>query len=279
MRYARSIALCLGLVTVLLGTWVAPLDARATAQVDSGLKRALISFASARALSGGISVLQGTQIDIQPGGIGATFAPGQLLAPINELVKNFADLMLLASIAFGIQKALIAMGGHWLISVLLTASALAWAGMKLLDRHSPSWLSRLCVILLMVRFATPVAVLTTDAFSKRYMDADYVASQSAIDATVNGTTKAALPEAAVSDNPGMLEKLKGLVPKVPDFKARFEAMKLAAEQATAHMVKLMVIFLLQTLLMPLLMVWATYALAKSVFEHPRYLRPPLPADQ
>ena len=81
----------------------------------------------------------------------------------------------------------------------------------------------------------------------------------------------------------MLEKLKGLVPKVPDFKARFEAMKLSAEQATAHMVKLMVIFLLQTLLMPvlmpLLMVWATYALAKSVFEHPRYLRPPLAADR
>jgi hypothetical protein len=77
-------------------------------KVDAGLKRALVSFATARALNGVISVVQGTEIVAQPLGVGVTLTPGQLLAPINELVKHFSDLMLAASMSHSAsRKALI----------------------------------------------------------------------------------------------------------------------------------------------------------------------------
>ena len=123
MKILRSIALAL---VLLVCSWIAPMDAPAMTQVDAGLKRALVSFASARALNGLLSVLQAAQVDIKPAGIGVTLSPGQLLAPVNELVKHFADLMLLACVAFGIQKVLISISGYWVVSGALTVVALAW---------------------------------------------------------------------------------------------------------------------------------------------------------
>src|SRR5690606_26053853 len=105
----------------------APLDNAATQQVNAGLQRALVSFATARALNAVISAAQGTEVSVQPLGVGLNFAPGQLLDPVNDLVEQFANLMLMASVAFGVQKILIVMGAYWLISLAFTAVALGWA--------------------------------------------------------------------------------------------------------------------------------------------------------
>jgi hypothetical protein len=59
------------------------------------------------------------------------------------------------------------------------------------------------------------------------------------------------------------------LPTMPNFAGRFEEMRAAAEQATEHMVKIMAIFLLQTLVMPILLLWGLYAVAKGIFQLPR----------
>ena len=200
MKIARHILLILGLLAVLVCSWVAPMDAPAMAQVDAGLKRALVSFASARTLNGLLSVVQAAQVDIQPAGIGVTLSPGQLLAPVNELVKHFADLMLLACVAFGIQKVLISISGYWVVSGALTVVALAWAGSQVRRGFAPRWLSRAFVVMLMLRFAIPVALLATDALSQKFLDANYTAAQSAIDATNAEASKTKAPEPQASDD-------------------------------------------------------------------------------
>ena len=68
-----------------------------------------------------ISVVQGTQVSVQPGGVGVTFTPGQALDPINDLVEQFSLLMLGASVSFGVQLALIKFGAYWAVSLMLTA--------------------------------------------------------------------------------------------------------------------------------------------------------------
>jgi hypothetical protein len=308
MKIARQVTLLLCLLALLIASWLAPLDAPATQQVDAGLKRALVSFASARAISGVISVLQGTQIDIMPAGIGATFAPGQVLAPINELVKHFSDLMLVASVSFGIQKVLIAMSGYWLIKLVLTITAVGWASFFFLKRQPPALISKLLVVLLMLRFAVPSVALGSDFLAETFMASEYEASQSAIDTAMGKATKVtlsspapiqapaatapvasapALPASAAPAKSGSwwkphlpsmptlptinLPPLPTLtIPKLPDFTGRFEEMKAAAEQATEHMVRLMGIFLLQTLVIPLLLLWGLYGIARAVFQLPQW---------
>ena len=104
MDIARKAFAAFTMAAVLSCAWLAPLDAPAMQQVDAGLKRALVSFATARLLNGVISVAQGTEASVQPFGVGVTFAPGQILDPVNDLVEQFSHLMLAASVAFGVQK-------------------------------------------------------------------------------------------------------------------------------------------------------------------------------
>ncbi|MBI4996091.1 MAG: hypothetical protein HZC22_04175 [Rhodocyclales bacterium] len=269
MQIARQAILLFSAAAVLLGAWLAPLDAPATERVDAGLKRALVSFGSARALNAVISMVQGTEISAQPMGFGVVFTPGQVLDPVNDLVEKFSDAMLAASVAFGVEKALMVFGGHWLVSALLTVALLAWAGLSLHRQRIPAWLSRLLLILLMVRFAVPAVTLGSDLLFERFLAADYAASQQAIDLAAGQIEKTQPPVAAPAADAGVLDRMKGwLAEKNLDAGARLEALKQSAEKITEQVINLIVIFLLQTLVIPLLLLWAMYGAAKAAFEWP-----------
>lgn len=79
-----SVALAVAMLIIIVCSWLAPLDSAANKQVDAGLKRALLSFATARALNAVISVAQGTEVAVEPAGVGVVFTPGQILDPINQ---------------------------------------------------------------------------------------------------------------------------------------------------------------------------------------------------
>ena len=266
MHIARRALVAFTMAAVTACAWLAPLDAPAMRQVDAGLKRALVSFATARLLNAVISVAQGTEASVQPFGVGVTFAPGQILDPVNDLVEQFSHLMLAASVAFGIQKALISIGSYWPVSLALSAAALGWWWCQLRRPQVPPWLSRLLVILLMLRFAVPVVTLGSDLLWQKFLAADYAASQQLIDNTTGQASQ--LNPAAAADNRGLIDSMKDWLAKNGDVGKHFENLKRAAEQATEHIIKLIVIFVLQTLVIPLLLLWALYAFVRQVFERP-----------
>lgn len=253
------VALVLAMVAA---AWMRPLEETANAQVDAGLKRALLSFASARALNAAISLAQGTEVAIQPAGVGVNFGVGQVLDPLNDLVERFADLMLTASVAFGIQKVLLEIGAHWAISAFLSLLATVWA-LSLLGRgRAPGFLSRLLLVLLLARFAVPLATIGSDAAFRHFMADDYAASQQVIDRTAGGAAR--LGPSSVAEPDGLVDRVKAwMETQGSEWKARFEQLRQAVERATTHVIKLMVIFVLQTLLLPLLLLWGLYVAARG----------------
>ena len=273
MQIVRNALVAFIVAAITACAWLAPMDTPAMEKVDAGLKRALISFATARALNAVISVAQGTEASIQPLGFGVTLTPGQVLRPIHDLVEQFSNLMLAASVVFGVQKMLISIGSYWPLSFALTGAALGWLSCHLRQRHPPALLSRLLVILLMLRFAIPVVTLGTDALWHKYLAADYVVSQDSINSASGQVDKLSPSISEVSESQGLLEKMKGWLSKNADVKAHFANLKAAAEQAAEHIVKLIVIFMLQTLVIPLLLLWALYGVARRAFEWPG----PMPA--
>ena len=268
MQIVRNAMVAFIVVAITACAWLAPMDTPAMERVDAGLKRALISFATARALNAVISVAQGTEASIQPLGFGVTLTPGQVLRPIHELVEQFSNLMLAASVVFGVQKVLISIGSYWPLPLALTVAALGWAACCFFQRPPPAVLSRLLVILLMLRFAIPVMTLGTDALWHKYLAADYAVSQDSISSTSGQVDKLSPSISEVSESQGLLEKMKGWLSKNADVKAHFASLKAAAEQAAEHIVKLIVIFVLQTLVIPLLLLWALYGVARRAFEWP-----------
>ena len=183
--------------------------------------------------------------------------------------------MLVASVAFGIQKVLVGVGAHWAVSLLLTAVAVAWAVLSLRRDQVPRWLPQALVVLLMLRFALPLATIGSDVVFQQFLAGDYVASQQALDRTAVQVDKASPSAAAAPEGASLLDRIKGWAgSQGTAWKERFDSLKQAAEQATGHVIRLMVIFILQTLVLPLAMLWALFALAKAVLR-----RPPLPPSR
>ena len=257
------------MLALLACAWLGPQDAPATRQVDAGLKRALVSFATARALNAAISVAQGTEISVQPVGVGATFAPGQLLDPVNDLVERFSDLMLGASVLFGAQKVLIGIGSYWPVSLALTLVALAW-GWRWLRRETVApWLSRLLVMLLMLRFAVPAVAIGSDLVWQKFLADDYQVSQQAIASAQADAAKQDSTLPLEPANQGLIDRLRGWFSHNTDVKARFEELKQAVENAIEHLIRLMVVFVLQTLVIPAVMFWAMWTWTRSLFDSQR----------
>jgi hypothetical protein len=273
--FARRIARVAGLIAVILivaCSWLPVVQEQADAAIDAGFKRSLVSFASARALNGLISVLQGTELGLHPLGVGVTLTLGQALDPVNDLVEQFATLMLVASVAFGIQKVLLLVGGHWLVSLGVSAIALAW-GALYLKGAAPGWLTKALILAALIRFAIPLATLGSGWFFQHFLDADYRNSQQAI-VSASAQLESAVPqETQASADKGIIDKLRERVTEpVTAVRARYEAIKSKVEQVTERIIKLMVVFVLQTLIVPVFLLWALYRGAMALARAPWQLR-------
>jgi hypothetical protein len=244
--------------------WLGPMDASASAHAEAGLKRALATFAAARALNAAISVAKGTELSVAPAGLGVTLTPGQVLDPVDDLVEQFSSLMLLASVAFGVEIALIRMGAHWLVAAALSAIALAWAWRAWRGRPRLAWLDRLVVAALLVRFAVPLVVLGSEAGFRLFLAGDYAAGQAAIESSGREIDARAAPPAAPKGEEGIADRLKGWWSRAPDVGQKIDELKAVAGRAVEHVVRLIVVFLLQTLVVPLLLLWALVRLGRGL---------------
>jgi hypothetical protein len=267
----RRLLLIAALLASAALAWLPQLDALASERVDAGLKRALVTFATARTLNAVISTLQETTLSFQPLGVGLTLAPGQMLDPVNDLIEQFSTLMLGASVSFGMQKVLISVGGNAWVSALLTLSALgvSWALWRRLAL--PAYAGTILIGLLVLRFAVPLSILGSDMAFRHLLADNYQASQQGIANTAHelGRQAASAQQTAAPANESMLEKLKHAATP-PDVRAYTERMQQAADKAVSDVVHLIVTFLLQTLVFPLLLMWLLLRLAKLALVSPAH---------
>jgi hypothetical protein len=244
--------------------WIPRFNAMANERVDAGLKRAAATYATARLLNGIISVAQGTEIAATPAGVGVTLTPGQILDPLNDLVEDFSQVMLVAMVIFGVEKVLLTVGASWAISAILTLIAATW-GLLHLWGTQPRWLTRLLLILFLARFAMPVSLMGTDMVFERFLASDYHESQEALKSVQRETGQ--LEALGEEEKHGIWEKFKSAtVDAFAEARARLEKLKQSAEHAVDRVIRLMAIFVLETIVLPVLFIWALLALGRSIFS-------------
>ena len=133
---------------------------------DDALKRALATFAVARTLNGVISVAQGTEVAVEPGGVGVVMTQGEILDPVNDLVERFSSVMLVAASSLGLQIILLEILS-WVVLTGLLVAALAvwlatlWSG-RLRAQGWTAFVIRASLILAFVRFAVPIVIICTN---------------------------------------------------------------------------------------------------------------------
>lgn len=228
---------------------------------DKGFKRALVTFAVARSLNGVISVAQGTEVAIQPAGIGINFTPGQILDPINDLIERFSWVMLASSTSLGMQKVLMAIFASKGFTVLLGGVLLMFVLLLWSPASRIDWLRVLvlksAVFLLFLRFAIPVMALLGEGVFQFFLEEQYISSSEHIEQTAEniGRINASSP---TMPNETLADKAKRLYESATmhmDVQQYIERYKAAAADASEHAVNLIVIFVIQTMLFPLLFLW------------------------
>ena len=310
-RWHQLMVIALVMVLVAL-SWSKDLNDAANAQVDAGLKRSLVSFASARALNAVISVVQGTEVVVHPLGLGITLAAGQILDPINDLVEQFSSIMLWASVAFGIQKLLLTIGATWTVSAAVTGLALVWAVLFWFDK-APQVLSRVLVLAVFLRLVMPLTTLGSAYVFEKFLAADYASSLLDLNTTgaelkkLNGGAAATAPApqsgvqtpatpgpssasstpppAASAQKKTLLSQARDLLSDAKDtvsdvldasaskLQARIDRIQAMAERAAERVITQIVIFLMQTLVVPLVLLFCLYRLLGGLVPHQARVRP------
>jgi hypothetical protein len=249
--------LCLVLAAgVIAIAWLKPLDESAKTHIESGLKRALATYAVARTINGVISVVQETGVSVQPGGVGMTLAPGQLLDPLNDLIEQVSSVMLAVCVSFGIQLMLVHIGGSALVSAVMTAGVLAVACRWWRRIPIPRWEARLVVAMILVRFAVPLAATGSELTYGVAMADAYRAAQDHLALTSGSAAPGAPAEAAKEQS--VWDFVKGIFPgskkTEPEEAGRIEQIKARFDGAVEHVLRLVAIFVVQTVLLPLLFI-------------------------
>jgi hypothetical protein len=224
------------------------------------LKRALAAFAVARALNGVISVAQGTELAVQPVGVGVTLTVGEVLDPLNDLVENFAWLALLACVSLGTQMLLAEVVGNPWMNGAVTAAAVAY----LAALWWPSAgtlrivLMRALTLVIFARFLFALVTLATAWVDQAVLADRQEAALSRIEMTQEHIEELQQnpPEgsAAAPGSPGsVLDRLGDFLDEqrqALDVRAQLDALTTRVEDAIEEMVNLLVVFTVQTVLVP-----------------------------
>jgi hypothetical protein len=256
------VAFALGVVALAFSGGV---DRAAETAAADAFKRALVTFAAARALNGAISVAQGTELAVEPGGIGVIIAIGEALDPVNDLVEQFSTVMLVATSSLGLQNILLDITAWWGITALLCVAAAA----VLLTTFAPyaaaqAWLPltrRLLLAAIFVRFVLPILVIGTSWAFDNFLAAEQAAATAAIESTT--ATVQAINDNTAADTPdlqdmSLLDRFDAAIDDALEafqLDQRLERVDAALSNAAEHVINLIVIFLLQTIVFPILFAW------------------------
>lgn len=268
--WRRALLSILMVVAVLLAV-LRPLDDISEGYLDSAFRQALTSFAIARGLNGVISVAQGTEIAVQPAGVGIVLSPGEILDPINDLVERFSWVMLMSSSALGAQKVLASVSAWGGIAWLFVGTAAVY----LLSLWQPqsSWgaqrrfVTKLLVVLLLLRFAVPVIAILNQWTYQAFLHEQHTTSAAELEQVredIGELNQGAAPT-TTTDGDGVIEKSKQLYASAMaqlDFEKRLDRYQAAAEQVSENTIQLIVVYVLQTVVFPLLFLWGFIRLVR-----------------
>lgn len=246
-------------------------------QTEAGFKRALLVFAVSRGLNGVISVAQGTEVAVEPVGIGLNFKPGEILDPINDLVERFSWVMLASSASFGIQRVLLdVMASPWLtyttVGAVLALLLVLWQpGGRRLGAVG-RLVCRLALVLLILRFSIILIAIGGERFYQAFLEPQYSESREQLERAagnlgeVNSELQPNLPPTGDESLLDQARRVYNSAAKAVDVDARMAAFSRAAADISEHAINMIVVFLMQTVLFPLVSLWLLWQLLKRVLH-------------
>lgn len=258
-REPAAWAIGLGIVAVVaLAGWAPAADARGEAYLEASFARTLKALAATRGLDGAISLLQSSEVSFSLGP-GGSIGIGQVLDPINDLVEQYASLLLTSTTAVGVQRLGLEISravGWWLLVPAAAALGLAALSAGPRRRALFQWTRRLFCLALFARLAIPTAACLDAFVASRFLEAGY---QQAAAAVATTTEQLETVQAADAEKP-WYERLN----PVDYVGERAEKLAAAVGSVGESIVNLAIYFTISTIILPLGTLWILAKLGGAV---------------
>lgn len=242
------------------------LDIKGKELINDSFTQAVIVFGSAKALNAVISLAQGTQLDLPF----LTLAVGEVLDPINDLVEQFAFVMLASMTSLGIQKILMGIVTSQIYNITLAISLVIlnfWIFFRFSkDEKFRTIFFKLAMILVFLRFAVPLMSYANDLVYKNFVQEQYN-----IELLNKNIVKVKNEVNKVTQETLMQKEDKSFFSKFTDsFDSSFYTKKVneyrdAIENSSEYIVSLIIAFIFQTIFLPLVFLLILYNFIKAIF--------------
>ena len=248
-NYLKETALVLLSLAVIYLSSFASIDASAKKKIDDSFSQALGVFATAKALNAVISVVQGTEV----GPPGVTITIGEVVDPINDLVERFSWVMLASLSSLGIQKILFNIvtckGFDIFLISLLVIFNIIFIFRK--TKFQKVWipLFKIVILVVFIRFSMPLMAFANDFVYNNFVKNEYSVTKS--ESTLNST----------KEKIGSLDDEKASFFSSSYYTKKLERFKTLVSKASDNIVDLIIVFVFQTMLFPLIFLFALYKLA------------------
>lgn len=270
-----NITLAMLLLAIALVNTTGYADRQSRVYVQDSLQRSLSAYALARGLNAIISVMQGTEVAVEPMGMGVTFTPGEILDPLNDLVERFSWIVLTSATLFGIQNIMLDFSawlpGIWLLNVLLLSSSIIFCQQGI-SAYIKRLIVKLTLLLVFIRFSVPLIFVLNQWFYLEFLQNQYQVSSEIM--LQHQTELKDLAEPLIEDDGSVntmqrMQQLLRAPQALPDAlqQLKKQAANLA-ESITKAIIDMLVVFIVQTLLLPLAAFYAVYRLLLAILKRP-----------
>ncbi len=294
-RYTRPLVLTTLLIALAVTAFTRTADRYSENYTAENLRNAVITFASARALNSAISIFQESTVNVSVG-VGFTVALGQMLDPINDMVEQFSWVVLVAIVSLGIQQLLLTLGASLGVNLVVAVLSLlfAWTLWRKAQEagtaQAGSWLARVLVAMLVIRFAVPAMVAANQLVYALFLADTYQSAAGSVNSArdhFNAFTLEAEPPAPArqpapdGDAVGHEVPLFGAAAGSGGFSqwmrdnarllnpvTALEEIGSATTGLIDHIISLMVVFLMQTVLLPVAFLWLLYRVFRALLTMP-----------
>ena len=255
-------------------TFLQRIDKKGDLYLNEALERSIYTFAIVRGLNGVISVIQNTQVAISPAGVGVSLAAGEILDPVNDLLERFSWVMMLSTCSLGLQEVLNEIGA-WLGFTVLLTMAMVIIALAIWIPHFGIFNFRflgyrILVVSLIVRFCIPIVAIASDKVYHLFLADKYTQATQALDnfkkeikdtGLVAPDTQKAADDSVFADIKKYYQNATGLV----QLRAKINALKDKMGNYVRYIFNLTIVFVIQTILIPLLVLWLLIKIVNYFF--------------
>jgi len=145
------------------------LDKASDAYFTDAITSAGVTYATCRVINASVSIIKESSLNLEPAGVGLTFAIGQALDPIDDMTERVSDVLVTAITSLGVQKMAyeisVSLAPPILAIFLLILSIVIWFENERLIIIRKT-IIKFILLLIIARFALPISAITNNYIQK-----------------------------------------------------------------------------------------------------------------